>query len=72
VWISHHVLVQQADSIVRQVVSQGGVMPAILGLIIIAVGLVMLHYGITGDAFPVRPVTPPYQLSKLGSVTSTQ
>jgi hypothetical protein len=46
-------------------------MPAILGLIVIAIGLVMLHYAITGDAFPLRPITPPYQTSQAAKAASS-
>lgn len=51
-------------------------MPSLLGLAIIAIGLVMIHYGVTGQAFPLAPVAAPYAqgaaISKVGSVTSLQ
>ena len=35
-------------------------MPSLFGLIVITIGLVMIHYGVTGQAFPLTPVAAPY------------
>ena len=44
--------------------------PSIFGLIIMAIGLVMLRYALIGQVLGQLPILFP--VSKLGSITSTQ
>lgn len=47
--------------------------PSLLGLIVMAVGLIMLHYAISGDVLGWQlPNIFPSNISKVGSVTSNQ